>query len=191
MVVLARGPRHHHAGGRGPRGPGRMLPRGRATWCTTPGRSCSTPAAPRWWPGCRCARCSTTGWRQKFVPADATWEATEDRNTPWAVPDQPPPQDGRYVFRTAEDVESGHGLAGCPRGWASTWPPGSWGPPWSATTPSCGRSPRSDRQPPAGATCAAVLCSGSLPTLVDDDFSLNYGDVSEEFASVLVAKPLG
>ena len=36
-----------------------------------------------------------------------------------------------------------------------------------------------------------MLCSGLLPTLVDEDFSLNYGDVSEEFASALVAKLLG
>ena len=38
---------------------------------------------------------------------------------------------------------------------------------------------------------AAVLCSGLLPTLVDEDFSLNYGDISPEFAHTLVAKLLG
>ena len=38
---------------------------------------------------------------------------------------------------------------------------------------------------------AAVLCSGLLPAKVDEDFSLNYGDVSPEFAQVLVDKLMG
>jgi hypothetical protein len=33
-----------------------------------------------------------------------------------------------------------------------------------------------------------VLCSGLLPSKVDEDFSLNYGDISPEFAEVLLAK---
>ena len=35
---------------------------------------------------------------------------------------------------------------------------------------------------------AAVLCSGLLPAKVDEDFSLNYGDVTPEFAQALVDK---
>lgn len=130
------------------------------------------------------------GVAEKFVPADATWEATEDRNTPglYRINHH---HKTRYVFRTAEDVESGHGrqvssglgkhLAARELGAALV----SHDPELRLLSVPIGAAL------PGLYARAAVLCSGLLPTLVDEDFSLNYGDVSEEFASALVAKLLG
>ena len=130
------------------------------------------------------------GVAEKFVPADATWEATEDRNTPglYRINHH---HKTRYVFRTAEDVESGHGrqvssglgkhLAARELGTALV----SHDPELRLLSVPIGAAL------PGLYARAAVLCSGLLPTLVDEDFSLNYGDVSEEFASALVAKLLG
>ncbi|WP_260849321.1 hypothetical protein [Kocuria marina] len=130
------------------------------------------------------------GVAERFVPADATWEATDDRNQAglYRINHH---HKTRYAYRTAEDVVSGHArpvssglgkhLAARDTGTALV----SYDPELRLLSVPIGAAL------PGLYARATVLCSGLLPTLVDEDFSLNYGDVSEEFASALVAKLLG
>ncbi|MFJ4760902.1 hypothetical protein ACIP1V_09020 [Kocuria marina] len=130
------------------------------------------------------------GVAERFVPADATWEATDDRNQAglYRINHH---HKTRYAYRTAEDVVSGHArpvssglgkhLAARDIGTALV----SYDPELRLLSVPIGAAL------PGLYARATVLCSGLLPTLVDEDFSLNYGDVSEEFASALVAKLLG
>jgi len=130
------------------------------------------------------------GVAERFLPADATWEATDDRNQAglYRINHH---HKTRYAYRTAEDVVSGHArpvssglgkhLAARDTGTALV----SYDPELRLLSVPIGAAL------PGLYARATVLCSGLLPTLVDEDFSLNYGDVSEEFASALVAKLLG
>ncbi|MCT2021687.1 hypothetical protein [Kocuria marina] len=130
------------------------------------------------------------GVAERFVPADATWEATDDRNQAglYRINHH---HKTRYAYRTAEDVVSGHArpvssglgkhLAARDTGTALV----SYDPELRLLSVPIGAAL------PGLYARATVLCSGLLPTLVDEDFSLNYGDVSEGFASALVAKLLG
>lgn len=129
------------------------------------------------------------GVAEHFVPEDATWQATEDRNQAGLFRINHHHRT-RYAYRTEADVASGHAR------------PVSSALGKHLAARDCGTplvSHDSELQllsVPIGAELpglyarAAVLCSGLLPTKVDEDFSLNYGDISDEFASALVAKLL-
>ncbi|MFI7481996.1 hypothetical protein ACH9EU_06215 [Kocuria sp. M1R5S2] len=125
------------------------------------------------------------GVAERFVPEDATWEATEDRDRPglYRVNHH---HRTRYAFRTPEDVASGHArfvASGIGKHFAAR----------QAGVPIVSYDPELELlSVPIGAELAglyaraAVLCSGMLPAKVDEDFSLNYGDVSPGFAQALV-----
>ncbi|MCD1144808.1 hypothetical protein LQU92_06060 [Kocuria sp. LUK] len=130
------------------------------------------------------------GVAERFVPEDATWEATEDRDLPGLYRINHHHRT-RYAFRTPEDVASGHArfvASGIGKHFAAR----------RAGVPLVSYDPELQLlSVPIGAELsglyarAAVLCSGLLPAKVDEDFSLNYGDVSPEFAQVLVDKLMG
>ena len=130
------------------------------------------------------------GVAERFVPQDATWEHTEDRNQPglYRINHH---HKTRYAYRTVEDVASGHARS-VSSNLGKHVVAGETGVALVSYDPELRLL-----SVPIGAALpglygrAAVLCSGLLPTLVDEDFSLNYGDVSEEFAAALVAKLLG
>ena len=129
------------------------------------------------------------GVAEHFVPEDATWEATENRNQAGLFRINHHHRT-RYAFRTEADVASGHA-----RPVSSAL--GKHLAARDTGTPLLSHD--SELQllsVPIGAELpglygrAAVLCSGLLPTKVDEDFSLNYGDISDEFASALAGKLL-
>ncbi|MDO4255188.1 MAG: hypothetical protein Q4C81_08615 [Kocuria sp.] len=130
------------------------------------------------------------GVAELFVPADATWQATVDREQPGLYRIHHHHRT-RYVFRTASDVESGHGRlvsSGLGKHLAARHagtPLISWDEQLQLLSVPIGA------ELPGLYARATVLCSGLLPTRVDDDFSLNYGDISEDFARVLTAKLMG
>lgn len=130
------------------------------------------------------------GVAERFVPADATWEATTDREQAGLYRINHHHRT-RYVFRTPEDVESGHGRrvsSGLGKHLAARQaghPLVSWDADLQLLSVPIGA------ELPGLYARATVLCSGVLPSRVDEDFSLNYGDVSEDFARILTAKLMG
>ena len=96
-----------------------------------------------------------------------------------------------HPIRTEADVESGHsrlvssGLGKHLAARQAGAPLASWDEPLQLLSVPIGA------ELPGLYARAAVLCSGLIPTRVDDDFSLNYGDITREFAEVLVAKLMG
>jgi hypothetical protein len=135
----------------------------------------------------RRAEMQYNGVAERFLPEDATWEHTEDRNRPGLYRINHHHRT-RYAFRTPADVESGHArfvASGIGKHFAAR----------QAGVPIVSYDPELELlSVPIGAELAglyaraAVLCSGLLPAKVDEDFSLNYGDVTPEFAQALVAK---
>lgn len=127
------------------------------------------------------------GVAERFLPEDATWEPTEDRDRRGLYRINHHHRT-RYAFRTPADVETGHArfvASGIGKHFAAR----------QAGVPIVTHDPELQLlSVPIGAELsglyarAAVLCSGLLPAKVDEDFSLNYGDVSPAFAQVLVNK---
>ena len=129
------------------------------------------------------------GVAERFVAQDATWQATEDRDLPGLYRINHHHRT-RYAYRTAPDVASGHARP-------VSSPLGKHLAARDAATPLISYDPELHLlSVPIGAELpglygrATVLCSGLLPTRVDEDFSLNYGDISQEFADALVTRLL-
>ena len=130
------------------------------------------------------------GVAERFDPADATWHATTDREQVGLFRINHHHRT-RYRFRTEADVESGHsrlvnsGLGKHLAARQAGAPLAAWDESLQLLSVPIGA------ELPGLYARAAVLCSGLIPTRVDDDFSLNYGDITREFAEVLVAKLMG
>lgn len=130
------------------------------------------------------------GVAERFDPADATWHATTDREQAGLFRINHHHRT-RYRFRTEADVESGHsrlvnsGLGKHLAARQAGAPLASWDESLQLLSVPIGA------ELPGLYARAAVLCSGLIPTRVDDDFSLNYGDITREFAEVLIAKLMG
>ncbi|KAA9394687.1 hypothetical protein FCK90_05830 [Kocuria coralli] len=130
------------------------------------------------------------GVAERFEAGDATWRATTDREQPGMYRINHHHRT-RYVFRTEADVESGHGRlvnSGLGKHLAARQagrPLVSWDEELQLLSVPIGA------ELPGLYARATVLCSGVLPTRVDEDFSLNYGDITEDFARILVAKLMG
>lgn len=130
------------------------------------------------------------GVAELFVPADATWVSTTDREQAGLYRINHHHRT-RYIFRTHADVDSGHGRlvsSGLGKHLAARQvgvPLVSWDEDLQLLSVPIGA------ELPGLYARAAVLCSGVLPTRVNEDFSLNYGDISEDFARILTAKLMG
>lgn len=130
------------------------------------------------------------GVAERFEARDATWHSTTDREQPGLYRINHHHRT-RYAFRTEADVESGHsrlvnsGLGKHLAARQAGTPLVAWDESLQLLSVPIGA------ELPGLYARATVLCSGMIPTRVDDDFSLNYGDITREFAEVLIAKLMG
>lgn len=140
--------------------------------------------------GLRRVEMQYNGVAERFEAGDATWHATTDREQAglYRVNHH---HRTRYLFRTQEDLGSGHGRlvnSGLGKHLAARQagtPLVSWDESLQLLSVPIGAGL------PGLYARATVLCSGLVPTRVDDDFSLNYGDITREFAEALTAKLMG